>query len=462
MNNQPGLEVASYHPSGSGDPEAIPTDLESAPTPLDLWRAAYGPHQKEEAGHKPQSNQETSVPVQKRQFLKSWKLWFVVTVIVIIVAAVLVGVLASRGTNESLTSQTPDIGTGDPNSPNNTNPTQVMRNLTRLSVTGYRQDNSYTARLIFEGVDGKLRFLERVGPYGNWSSATVLNRVHSVPRNPLSISTNMLWGAPGQYQLYYAAASGTLNGQTFRNNSAPVGGLVDSINYSRFPAFNQTRISSYFPYILLQDQLSGQMLWYGYIFDEAQGYTDLTSNSTATYGSIGTGTVVLPVSLWLNAEVDVTMTAGYFYRRKDGMMAYSLGAPTAPGNDSLLTWNVTTGLPSISLPEFGAISGFAYNRQRSISTYILYQDTSNSIQVIWQWGEMEWQGPSTFDALRGIDAGSDLACLTLGAGSYPGSNTPVWDNPDSNRCYFQSQGRLKEVWFDGMQWIDCGFINVGD
>jgi len=92
--------------------------------------------------------------------------------------------------------------------------------------------------------------------------------------------------------------------------------------------------------------------------------------------------------------------------------------------------------------------------QNEVNTYILWQDTSGSIQVSWQDDESGWKGPATFAALDGADNGTAITCLTPSA--WPASQLQAtWD---MSRCYFQTNGSLREVLYNGSNWIEIGNV----
>ncbi|ETS74736.1 hypothetical protein PFICI_13220 [Pestalotiopsis fici W106-1] len=474
FNHESGLEVASHHQSRSGGLEVIPNELESIPTALDSWHAIHGPSEKE--GQQPQADTglgaepSSSGPANSSHVRKTRRFWIIslIVLILLVVAATLGGVLGSRARNQAPGTSDTSNSLPNPGEGNSSTPLTI-RNNSMLSITGHlEEDGGWTARLVFEGPDGKLRFLDRSGPDGFWSAVTILDRVPLAPNGSFTISTYLIGGlsAP-QYQLYYATTSGQMCGQVFKNGSTPIDGSPDSINALNFTAPDGTSMASYFPYIMVQDQASNQMMWYGYKYQIQNGYFDLTAESQPVLASSHTSMVVLPVNAWMYENINITLLAGFFYRTMEGTLAFALGQPTVPGDHpSFLLWNTTAGgFPNVSLPEGGAISGFASGRvirSEQVDTHLLYQDGNGTIQVLWQENGKDWQGPTTFDAFDGADMGTSIACLTLGAYSRDGGmHVNVPSNSDTNRCYFQSQGGLKEVWYDGYTWRDCGFIATG-
>jgi hypothetical protein len=101
------------------------------------------------------------------------------------------------------------------------------------------------------------------------------------------------------------------------------------------------------------------------------------------------------------------------------------------------------------------VSRTADPQSTDVNTYILYQDDTGVIRVVWQ-DAGPWKGPQTFPALNLADRGTDIACVTKAVWNSVGvSLGPL---SDLNRCYFQSGGRIKEVRYDGTTWQDLGFV----
>jgi hypothetical protein len=117
---------------------------------------------------------------------------------------------------------------------------------------------------------------------------------------------------------------------------------------------------------------------------------------------------------------------------------------------------------SMTVPSSSAIGGFAVGRpnnsENMTNTYLLYQDDSGTIQVVWQDDTTGWKGPSTYDAFDGADNGTDITCLTPAA--WNAANVTVTSNQNMNRCYFQVQNQVREVYFDGSNWNDEGYLPI--
>ena len=123
-----------------------------------------------------------------------------------------------------------------------------------------------------------------------------------------------------------------------------------------------------------------------------------------------------------------------------------------------LTARPTAGTFSGSIPSAANIAVFssARNGSSDLNQYILYQDTTSAIQVVWQDDASGWKGPSTFTAFKGADNGTSITCLT------PSSwfNLPLEVSQDMTRCYFQAGGVLREVLNNGTDWNIVGNVPI--
>jgi hypothetical protein len=104
------------------------------------------------------------------------------------------------------------------------------------------------------------------------------------------------------------------------------------------------------------------------------------------------------------------------------------------------------------IPKGSSIGAFAVqNRQQApiLDKYVLYQDISGTIQLMWQDDESGWKGPTNPSAFLEADNGTSIACLTPMA--WRGTSL-IHGFVQTCRCYFQSDGALKEVWYNGDDW----------
>lgn len=121
-----------------------------------------------------------------------------------------------------------------------------------------------------------------------------------------------------------------------------------------------------------------------------------------------------------------------------------------------------TGTLSVSIPDSSAIGAFVTARPNDsnnlTNTYILYQDDSGTIQTYWQDDASGWKGPKTYDAFSGADNGTDITCVTMAA--WDGAGVELSSSQDMNRCYFQVNNQVREVYYDGSNWSDEGYLPI--
>ncbi|KAK8092439.1 uncharacterized protein PG998_014924 [Apiospora kogelbergensis] len=370
MDRQAGLEVASYHQSGSTGPQVVPPQGETAPIPTDEWQAIHGTHQKENVApeqiRSPPSKED--VIARPHGLIRSWKCWDFISVAILIVSVIAISILATKlhpvVQNTSQAGTPKDVPAGDSG--------QVIRRGARLDVSGYETASSgLTARLLYEGTDGVLRYMDR-GAGGNWSMPTQIDRVRREIGAPIAISADLQFNVrhysppwspftnfigaqvSGRvYHLYYANKDGKISGLLFDTSLMSAGDPDQSTLRLDAQLGNQSSLAAYWPYVLSQDQNTGQMVWYGYrnnyLNNSVVGYANLTSNFTTTLGSPRTSFVILPVSSWWDIYVGLTLGAGFFYRNQEGLLAYQLAATTFVTAPTLVQWNRTE-FPRVELP----------------------------------------------------------------------------------------------------------------
>lgn len=110
------------------------------------------------------------------------------------------------------------------------------------------------------------------------------------------------------------------------------------------------------------------------------------------------------------------------------------------------------------IPKGASIGAFGVqNKQKTpiLDKYVLYQDTSGTIQLIWQDDASGWKGPTNPSSFLEADNGTSIACLTPMART---GAALIHGFVPTCRCYFQSRGALKEVWFNGADWVTATTI----
>ena len=136
------------------------------------------------------------------------------------------------------------------------------------------------------------------------------------------------------------------------------------------------------------------------------------------------------------------------FQQSDGNMINSIGNQTIGYSGNTL---------KTPIPLSAAIGAFTVPRESSkndLDTYVLSQASSGDFEMRWQVDGGDWQGPQGFPALKGADKDTNIACLTPNA--WPATN--MLPQHDMSRCYFQVDGWLKEVHYDGKDWKDLGKI----
>jgi hypothetical protein len=118
-----------------------------------------------------------------------------------------------------------------------------------------------------------------------------------------------------------------------------------------------------------------------------------------------------------------------------------------------------TGLTQ-SIPYNSSVAAFSFNSSSTTTfTCVLYQDSSMTVQMLWQiLPSTTWNGPKTFDAFKGADNGTGIACTTMNS-YYSGLVTRGRFVP---RCYFQADGFVREVEMVGVakDWSTVGNVSL--
>ncbi|EOO00285.1 hypothetical protein UCRPA7_4200 [Phaeoacremonium minimum UCRPA7] len=396
---------------------------------------------------------------EKKSRKKMWWILGAIIAVIVIIAAVVGGVVGSRSSRSSSNKDSSSSNNGDgdgssggssgngTSSSNTTEPLKNIRPNAKLAVTGYRIDDGFRIRLFFQGPEGNLRYSDYLSVNDAWSNPIELDNLKAINDTPVASST-LLDEDPPQVYLFYSDRNNELKGQIFQDGTRPVKGDAAGINSFPLTIDVSSRMASYFPYVVSQDANTGTIRWI-----EWHGFNDW-SNSTfdGVKGTAGTGLALIP------AAVKYLDGGAFVYRNEEGKMSIFLASQDG---DVPSTWAWSYGAElAAAIPKESAIGAFVYGREADlINTYTLYQDRSGTLQVIWQNDTSSgWQGPKTYDALAGADNGTDITCVTQTAWDEQGVN--ISSTTDMNRCYFQSEGKVKEVRFDGLNWLDLGFLPI--
>ncbi len=107
------------------------------------------------------------------------------------------------------------------------------------------------------------------------------------------------------------------------------------------------------------------------------------------------------------------------------------------------------------------MAAFATARDDSsdlLNSYLVYQAADGKIMYGTNTNSSGWVGPSTDAVFDGADHPTNLACVTMAAGT--DGDIPLTSATDLNKCYFQRDGDLIEVMYDGSKWATSGTVKM--
>ncbi|KAK7970054.1 hypothetical protein PG996_001508 [Apiospora saccharicola] len=471
----------SYHTAPSGDhslPEAVAMHSD---TQSGLHAGYYAKPAPSMTGSSEQwlnKNEAAAVVMPKIPKLRRrpWLLWVGGAIaLLVVVGAVIGGVLGSRKSpeGESQAASKPSSsalpGAAGGTSEDNVAPPKSLRMHSRLAATAWRDTThtNYTLRLFYQGPDNALRFVENTSENKNWTGTATLDTLDYAPRPSGAIAAGVyldsdIW----QWNLFYIDKDATIRSQKFDVEGKKIGvkGAGSSMNDYPIKVDPESKISIYFPYVMSQD--ADNKLRYTRMLGQNRANLSapwwVNETSMNAVGTRNTPVVMLPLA---QKYID---PAGFIYcEAQSGRLAAGTNDNIKNGGDIVsdnLPWNQgARGLGDLpAVPEGSPLAGFTVGRTYDASkmnTYILYLDDRDTVQVVWQDDDTKgWQGPQTFDALGEAEPGTDIACATQG--SWDSSGIKVSKEQNLNRCFFQEKGtgRLKEVWFDGLDWKKVGYV----
>ncbi|KAH8675545.1 hypothetical protein BX600DRAFT_507775 [Xylariales sp. PMI_506] len=401
--------------------------------------------------------------------------WWVVggavaAAILVIVGATIGGVLGNKHTSSD---GLPSSMSSTPTAPDNNNtdvaPLTEIRTNSRLAVTGWRgATGNYTLRFFFQDPDNNIRFMDKMSIDSNWTDPVTLDTLDYKPQPNSSISAGYYPGVnPAQIELFYIDTNQIIRGQYF-STSVPQKGTPSSINRYPLEVSSGSTISCYFPNLITQDDDS-HLRWLRMLGASSTNTSQpwwINDTSQSLTGSMGTGLAMLPLAQHYESSVGLIYRAAANGSLATATRIYNITGGTAY-DDGL--WDGTSAPKlAVDVPAASAIGALSVGRQYTtldLNTYILYQDESASLQVVWQDGgngssgsNNTWQGPETYDALNDAEPGTDIACVTQGAWGIP--EILVSSEQDMNRCFFQERDtrRVKEVWYNGTDWNFVGYV----
>ncbi|KAF2806498.1 uncharacterized protein BDZ99DRAFT_422952 [Mytilinidion resinicola] len=245
-----------------------------------------------------------------------------------------------------------------------------------------------------------------------------------------------------QVELFFLDSENHLNEWSW-NPTASTLGTSGSLTPYTIPTGSDSHLTSYWPFIVYQDAgLNLHEVVYDCRFPGC--WFNRTMNETAYDGA---DIVIVPAQQNLR-EMNI------IYQEGDQKLM-SMGRNSTTGDLS------TAAAFSIDLPATASFAALTVVRPSSdntvLNTYILYQDSTGTIQVVWNDDASSWKGPATFPAFNDADNGTSIACLTQSAFF---TDTPLQSNSPLSRCYFQVKGALTEVRLNGSDWEIVGAVDV--
>ncbi|KAI9154841.1 hypothetical protein HJFPF1_07400 [Paramyrothecium foliicola] len=262
-----------------------------------------------------------------------------------------------------------------------------------------------------------------------------------------------------QLELFYLNDSSVVNGINYNEEKSSNGFGYDSINSVGFTSVEGGSMAAYWPLILFQDMNAHLQL---ILFDGVQPWSSFDLSILAMDQ---TELAIVPITRnytrvlhdgWIGLFYQDT--AGKLIPRANPRDTVKGGAKELAG---LMQWWSIDRFPEIVLPEKASFAAFSIGRsddddtfKDEVNTYVLYQDGSSDIKLVWLDNDEEGWQQSSPEALKGADAGTDIACIT----------SPTWPRfpvvgenllapaSDLTRCYFHKNGNLVETQFLNNEW----------
>ncbi|TLD07469.1 hypothetical protein PgNI_11106 [Pyricularia grisea] len=333
---------------------------------------------------------------------------------------------------------------------------KAIRENSGLAAVGWRTKDEQHIQLIYQDPDDNLMTSWFGSMFVNWTvprKVAMKSGDKAMGGTPLTVST--IWFATNvadefmaQNQMYYLSPNGTVRGYNFRL-IWPIG-MPDGVMLENFQASPQSSLSTLWPFQHYQDS-DGSIYELTLVNNKAK-------LSDVRNADKGTPLLALPVTSKHDRD-----ELRLFYRDTEGKLA--LFERDATGKVTEAT--ASLGIP---IPADAKLAGFANARAATgpgINTFLLWQDASHAkenggIRILSQTGgAKDWTGPASDPVFKDADVPTHVTCVNEGMG---GSNISGQDAPllstssDMNRCFFQAGRKLKQVWYDGKQWVDLGFV----
>ncbi|TLD18098.1 hypothetical protein PspLS_10369 [Pyricularia sp. CBS 133598] len=340
-----------------------------------------------------------------------------------------------------------------------------------LSVTSWRGSNVYLdfeMRIYYQKPNGGNIFYSLYSTsYGAWSKPIEVgvmpnrDRRGQPPMEGTPLAATVVWTESGRPvpwdQVLYVTNEGNIAMQDW-GPGYPLWGTVATTYTDLKNKVNKGGKMTYlWPHSVWEESNSGsnsvKLTHLIQDYKEKANFTTLTVEPQAGI-SPGTPIVALPMKKEFRAP-----ELRLVYRTRDGNLGIFDRSAENKTREAVLS--------RIRLPDKAPIAGFASRPDDNplVTTKLLYRDTDNRIQILTQrggTGELDdtdrWEGPETDPVFDKMDSDSQLECLTNSIAKYGGVTRDVAESDLMSRCFFQEEGKLKQVHWDGRAWKSVGFV----
>ncbi|EFQ27474.1 hypothetical protein CGRA01v4_04569 [Colletotrichum graminicola] len=457
-----GLEVVSDHRHQDGNKEVIYRNNEDEKIPVVASEAEFDPA----------AQKSPPASAAARRMRKSW-LMVGAGALLLIVAAVVGGVVGSKmaaggaGRKDSPEAQPTPTPTSTANV-TVANAREIRRG-SSLAASGWWKNTGSEIFLFYQGDDNKIRrsVVDSTANNTSWQGPEELDSF-ATENSRLAGSTIVYdTGYVPQPELFYTNAQMQVLGISMNDLYTPTA-QEDSIKTIGLRTIADSSVASYWPWSVHQAadgyivEVRNRLI--GGDFHPAAEWDAKRLRVQAVNAS---RLALVPTSTSFN-RIAIQGGYGIFYQAANSSLVALI--PDLANNvpaDYVTSW--PTDFPSITLPEHGTFAAFSVARPsdslQRVDTYVLYLDASSDINVVYTDSSASsspsWKTAQP-DALKGADADTDIACVTMATSAYDSSReaVPLRAAASMVRCYFQREGLVREVTLSGNQWVDIGSVPI--
>ncbi|CAP71642.1 uncharacterized protein PODANS_6_150 [Podospora anserina S mat+] len=471
LDDQPGLEVVPHDNLPEVRPEEEPKFYLS-PAQYQDQKIVLGEDYPQvvdgngeiEVGSPASTEKGTLPPVSKSYQRRKW--WIIggtACAVVAIVVGVTLGVVLSLKARNN-----------DGNAAiNGTSGPETIRQGSKLSAAGWRKANGYVERYLFYlDPQGQIRRSRSITGKGNSTSTwEVLPVLDLKATNGTSLAATIaLHGTDynPQTALFYEAdrkVFGTMFNQARQPNI-----LIDNVSggYSRgfadLAMGNAAKLAAYWPYVVAQHE-TGDIIQVDHMLGDGLVPTEdwyvQNLNITAYEGS---SLCIVPTSSNFT-EIKESKAYGVVYQKPNQGLAihYPAFEPGTP--DAVQLERVPETFPELyTFPPQTPMAAFAVPRGSNdndslVDIYLVIKSYTGKFAVWFSENSSSWREefPAVFQE---VDEDSDIACSTLAVTNMDWEGKEVPLERGEVRCYFQRNGIVVEVAFEGLIWTEVGVVPI--